>query len=1052
MNYKYDVFLSYHSKDQDKVEKIKNALNKAGISVWQDKENILPGESVVQAIQKGLEESITFAIFVSPEAMESEWVILEYELAMHLSKGNKEYKKLRIIPVILRRTKLPGFLETLQWADFSEDSKFEDSLKKLISLIQSITAQVPHHDENLPLHEVMSNAKHSMIISGHTLDKFSKSSSFEGTLVTLLTKGINVTITLLNPYSNYAKAHEPFHILESKGSAYNQTIQSIGILKNIFEASSKPSTFEVFLTSYMPRFRTIIVDEELCHINLYMYGKDVGSTPEYFFDKNGADAESKWFETISNSLKEMIKSPHIIPLIKDGVFNENWAESKISHILSHCLESIFCNNREKCWNKVQKAILGYQNDKPERALLLKICDKNYKPGTFTLEQVSTDSKFLESPVGFDDWLDAIVKADLELIRKISPYLLQNSIDREIYDKVKLLLTQSPKGAECLKKNIWYQEYSDIIHRIIMTILAGYPDYDLNIYPNLTVDRKDFIYKVISWLERNKNPTQKDWLHLSIAAGILGIDEKTSHAATSRIDSQIGIVLNKPDEKLDDAVSRVGNEIWVVAKSKCRIDASNLFFHMLETNNTSSFNLVSFPDDYLETLFLLKYYEELIKRFKRIQIDFIPRSTRCSNDATYDDVKNFLERFPGLQNEDRFRVIENGPKIGGVNLFKLHHKVMDSIDKAFVVDVRGARNYEMMQGINKQAFFGFIVCREFSESVSGLQTQATPFIYIHHTPGDSSFEHFTLRHNRRDNSNNMLAGRTIKDKEFKWKGGHLAEFENWTEKQRNRYKLLGKYYSQNIGEIFLENEVKEFLDKISGKVLVIGCGTGKEVDYLHRKVKCDPYGIDFSSEAVIIAQNDYPELKNRFFVEDFYNIETIMDGDFDAVVANASLCHLLNREDISSMIRKISKRLKQGGLFFVRLIEKVGFASLTIDEYCDYISKFPKTKNIMERLKTVNEEKITIDTNQFLEHYKNEDFSRNGALNEILKYAKNMTEELDNHNGERWFVYFSLKELKEITKENGFEIKKEDNRKHKNHPTVSWISLLLEKTNSVPDLM
>ena len=72
---------------------------------------------------------------------------------------------------------------------------------------------------------------------------------------------------------------------------------------------------------------------------------------------------------------------------------------------------------------------------------------------------------------------------------------------------------------------------------------------------------------------------------------------------------------------------------------------------------------------------------------------------------------------------------DGPIIGGCNLKKLSRNILDAIQKSQLLDIRGARNYEMLQGLNKDVYFGFIVCREISESLTGLFSSKTFLLFI-----------------------------------------------------------------------------------------------------------------------------------------------------------------------------------------------------------------------------------------------------------------------------------------------------------------------------------
>ncbi len=127
---KFDVFLSYSSKDRSWVNHLKEALQKQGLKVWLDHDQIRPGDLFAGALEQGLEESKAVALIVSPESMESGWVEEEYARALSLAQGKRQ--PLQLIPVILRKAELPGFLANRQWVDFREESLFTQSLEQLI--------------------------------------------------------------------------------------------------------------------------------------------------------------------------------------------------------------------------------------------------------------------------------------------------------------------------------------------------------------------------------------------------------------------------------------------------------------------------------------------------------------------------------------------------------------------------------------------------------------------------------------------------------------------------------------------------------------------------------------------------------------------------------------------------------------------------------------------------------------------------------------------------------------------------------------------------------
>ena len=125
----FDVFLSHSSVDKPWVTKLKLALERHGIDVWLDKDEIRPGDSFIEALELGLAACKSIVLIISPEAMESGWVKEEYYSALNLVSQNHD---LRLIPVILRDANIPRFLSNRMYVDFREDSLFEDKVRLLV--------------------------------------------------------------------------------------------------------------------------------------------------------------------------------------------------------------------------------------------------------------------------------------------------------------------------------------------------------------------------------------------------------------------------------------------------------------------------------------------------------------------------------------------------------------------------------------------------------------------------------------------------------------------------------------------------------------------------------------------------------------------------------------------------------------------------------------------------------------------------------------------------------------------------------------------------------
>lgn len=420
---------------------------------------------------------------------------------------------------------------------------------------------------------------------------------------------------------------------------------------------------------------------------------------------------------------------------------------------------------DKNWCKAADVILGFQNEEHDYAIKMGLCDDSYTPGTFTIGEISENSKFLECPVSFRKWMSGAISDEIELITEYYPHFYDSEVSQSIIPEIIAALEHNPGRCPPLKTRIWYQEYPDIVRRLILSRTINNPEQELDIYPHLKNQRSGLIFEVLDYLDE-QHLSLSDWLHISISAGILGVDEKTVHAATSAIDTRMAISLPPSSNYARADIERVSHELLRTANSKCRIDATSTFFDIMELNQSKDFNLVCLTDDYLETIVLLKYYQKLLEKYPKLIIYCVAKSLACGNDATYHDVKEFLQKMPDLKTSERFFLVPNGPVLGGCNLLKMDKNVLDLINKSHLLDVRGARNFEMIQGINKETFFGFMVCREISESVTGLLAERLPLVYIHQPAGKKPFDGFRDRYKRIENGK-MIALKSVKDNRELW---------------------------------------------------------------------------------------------------------------------------------------------------------------------------------------------------------------------------------------------------------------------------------------------
>jgi hypothetical protein len=110
------VFVSYSRRDWDPaVSPLLQRLRQDGFRLWVDQELLIGGEDWMKAIGEALEECSVCLLAISPDAMQSRYVRMEYHFFFHNDK--------KIVPVIVRRvSRLPFELSGIQHIDLTIES------------------------------------------------------------------------------------------------------------------------------------------------------------------------------------------------------------------------------------------------------------------------------------------------------------------------------------------------------------------------------------------------------------------------------------------------------------------------------------------------------------------------------------------------------------------------------------------------------------------------------------------------------------------------------------------------------------------------------------------------------------------------------------------------------------------------------------------------------------------------------------------------------------------------------------------------------------------
>lgn len=135
-------FLSYSTCDVDVVGKIYGGLTKAGVRVFWDQKDILPGDVLRKQIVGAIREHDRIVIVLSQASMASKWV--REELAQVWHAHREKLIPVRICPIgdieawIASDDAVPNFLEDVRVADFSKWNDPKELDRRMELLIRSL--------------------------------------------------------------------------------------------------------------------------------------------------------------------------------------------------------------------------------------------------------------------------------------------------------------------------------------------------------------------------------------------------------------------------------------------------------------------------------------------------------------------------------------------------------------------------------------------------------------------------------------------------------------------------------------------------------------------------------------------------------------------------------------------------------------------------------------------------------------------------------------------------------------------------------------------------
>lgn len=127
------IFISHAQEDDLIARRLAKDLRKAGFTVWIAPDSILVGETWVEAINRGLEQSGTFLLVQTPAAAASPWVVTETNVAISM----EHQREMRFIPLAVAPSRPPPLWTAYQNVPFDDYRRGMDHLMTRLGVKRS---------------------------------------------------------------------------------------------------------------------------------------------------------------------------------------------------------------------------------------------------------------------------------------------------------------------------------------------------------------------------------------------------------------------------------------------------------------------------------------------------------------------------------------------------------------------------------------------------------------------------------------------------------------------------------------------------------------------------------------------------------------------------------------------------------------------------------------------------------------------------------------------------------------------------------------------------
>ena len=132
------VFISHSQEDKELVRSVVDALEQAGLDVWDDEREIFPGDNWAEKTGRALEEAQAMVVLLTPRSLDSIPVRREIQFAL----SQKRFKN-RLIPVLvglddtIAMAKVPWILRYLNMIEMPPGRQNE-GINRITQALQAV--------------------------------------------------------------------------------------------------------------------------------------------------------------------------------------------------------------------------------------------------------------------------------------------------------------------------------------------------------------------------------------------------------------------------------------------------------------------------------------------------------------------------------------------------------------------------------------------------------------------------------------------------------------------------------------------------------------------------------------------------------------------------------------------------------------------------------------------------------------------------------------------------------------------------------------------------